>query len=121
MVNKQVFTDTYQYFDKSVIVEVIDIFIDECPGRMKTLEQNIKDANFEKFRFNAHSLKGVVANFSAPAVFEKVKVVEKMAANLYEENGEGFSNEELLANLSIVKTMVEEMMDDLKIIKEEYA
>lgn len=121
MVNKQVFTDTYQYFDKSVIMEIIDIFIDECPGRMTALEQNIKEANFEKFRFNAHSLKGVVANFSAPPVFQKVKELEQMAAHLIEEDGKGINNEELLASLSIIKTMVDEMMDDLKKIKEEYA
>ena len=121
MVNKQVFIDTYQYFDKAVIVEIIDIFIDECPGRMATLEQNIKEANLEKFRFNAHSLKGVVANFSAPPVFEKVKELEKMAAHLIEENGKEINNEELMASLSSIKTMVAEMMDDLKKIKKEYA
>lgn len=118
MVNKQAFTNTYQYFDKSVIVEIIDIFIDECPGRMTALEQNILEANFDKFRFNAHSLKGVVANFSAPSVFEKVKELEKAAAGLIE--GDGFKNEELLASLSHIKAMVYEMMDDLKEIKEGY-
>ena len=120
MVNKQVFTDTYQYFDKSVIVEIIDIFIDECPERMTALEQNIKEANFDKLRFNAHSLKGVVANFSAPPAFEKVKELEKTAAGLVEEKGKEFNKEALLESLATIKTMVYEVMDDLKKIKEEY-
>lgn len=120
MVNKQVFSDTYQYFDKSVIVEIIDIFIDECPGRLEALEQNIEEANFDMLRFNAHSLKGVVANFSAPPAFEKVKELEKMAAGLVEENKHDFNKAELLDSLSTIKEMVYEVMDDLKQIKEEY-
>lgn len=78
------------------------------------------EANCEKFRFNLHSLKGVVANFSATIVFEKVKELEKTAANLCEAGGNGFNKEELLANLSIIKEMVYQVMDDLKSIKEDY-
>ena len=118
MVNKQVFTDTYQYFDKSVIVEIIDIFTDECPDRLAAIEQNIQEGNFDKLRFNAHSLKGVVANFSAPTAFEKVKELEKMAADLVE--GNEFNKEEMLVGVAIIKTMIYEMMDDLKKIKKEY-
>jgi HPt (histidine-containing phosphotransfer) domain-containing protein len=120
MVNKQVFIDTYQYFDKSVILEIIDIFIDECPDRLVTLEQNIREANFDKLRFNAHSLKGVVANFSAPVAFEKVKYLEKTAADLVDNNGAGFNQEELLTNLATIKEMVFEMMNDLKQLKVDY-
>ncbi|MDY0103970.1 MAG: Hpt domain-containing protein [Lentimicrobium sp.] len=120
MVNKQIFIDTYQYFDKAVILEIIDIFIDECPDRLTTLEQNITEASFDKLRFNAHSLKGVVANFSAPAAFEKVKQLEKTASDLVDNNGAGYNQKELLSNLAIIKEMVFEMMDDLKQIKAEY-
>lgn len=120
MVNKQVFIDTYQYFDKEVILEIIDIFIDECPDRLTTLEQNIREANFDKLRFNAHSLKGVVANFSAPLAFEKVKQLEKTASDLVDTSGKEFNQEELLSNLATIKDMVFGMMDDLKLIKEDY-
>lgn len=120
MVDKQVFTDTYQYFDKEVIVEIIDIFIDECPNRLVVLEQNIKEANFDKLRFNAHSLKGVVANFSAPPAYERMKELEKIAADLLEENGKEFNKKELLEDLYIIKEMIYEIMNDLKEIKKEY-
>ena len=119
MVNKQVFNDTYQFFDKSIIVEIIDIFMEEGPGKIAAIEQNIEEANFDKLRFNAHSLKGVVANFSAPQAFEKVKELEKMAAGLVE--GNEFDQNKMLAGLATIKTMVHEMMDDLDKIKEEYA
>lgn len=119
MVNKQVFTDTYQYFDKSIIVEIIDIFMEEGPGKIAAMEQNIKESNFDKLRFNAHSLKGVVANFSAPPAFEKIKDFEKMAADLVK--GDEYDKEEMLAGLATIKTMVHEMMDDLNKIKKEYS
>jgi HPt (histidine-containing phosphotransfer) domain-containing protein len=119
MVNKQAFTDTFQYFDKEVIIEIIDIFIDESPERLSGLEQNINEANFEKLRFNAHSLKGVVANFAAPAAVEKIKTLEKTAAELIETGGADFNKEIMLLDLATIKEMVYEMIEDLKVIKAE--
>lgn len=119
MVNKQAFTDTFQYFDKEVIIEIIDIFIDESPERLKVLEQNINEGNFEKLRFNVHSLKGVVANFAAPMAVEKIKIFERTAAELAETGGGEFNKEEMLLNLATIKEMVNEMIEDLKVIKAE--
>ena len=119
MVNKQAFTDTFQYFDKAVIIEIIDIFIDESPERLIVLEQNINEANFDKLRFNVHSLKGVVANFAAPAAVEKIKVFERTAAELVETEGAGFNKEDMLSSLATIKHMVFEMIEDLKEIKAE--
>lgn len=119
MVNKQAFTDTFQYFDKDVIIEIIDIFIGESPERLFNLEQNINEGNFEKLRFNAHSLKGVVANFAAPSAVDKIKIFEKTASELVETGGVGFDKEDMLSNLTTIKEMVYEIIDDLKEIKAE--
>ena len=120
MINKQEFTDTYQYYDKSVIVEIIDLFIDECPDKLAALEQNIKEANFDKLRFNTHSLKGVVANFSAPPALEKIKELEKMAIGLVEGKENRFNKEDMLICLAAIKEMIYEVMNELQEIKEEY-
>ena len=41
MVNKQAFTDTFQYFDKAVIIEIIDIFIHYYPTNFQNKGQTL--------------------------------------------------------------------------------
>jgi hypothetical protein len=117
MVDKKLFTETFQYFDKSVIIEIIDIFINESPDRLNSLEQNINDGDFKMLRFNAHSLKGVVANFASQPAFEKVKSLERSAADFMETEGEGFNKDALLQDLNIIRGMIAEMITDLTEIK----
>lgn len=119
MVNKQHFYDTYQYFDKSVIVEIIDIFINEYAERFDKLTKNIADRDFQNMRFNAHSLKGVIANFSAPVPLEMVRVFEKTAAYLLESNGDDFDESTLTKKLQEIKEATIIMANQLGEIKEE--
>lgn len=120
MVDRKIFDDTYRIFDKSLIVEIIGIFIHEWPGRFENLERNIREADFKKLRFNAHSLKGVVSGFAAPLVYEKVKNLEISALSLIDSGGEGFRESELLADLGKIAEMIFEMIDDLKVIQSAY-
>ncbi len=81
MIDKKQFMDNFQYFDNEVILEIINIFIDEYPERMETLRKNIADKDFDQLKFNAHSLKGVVANFVAPEVQELARQLELKGAH----------------------------------------
>ncbi len=81
MIDKKQFMDNFQYFDNEVILEIINIFIDEYPERMETLKKNIADKDFDQLKFNAHSLKGVVANFVAPEVQELARQLELKGAH----------------------------------------
>ncbi|MCB9016715.1 MAG: Hpt domain-containing protein [Lentimicrobiaceae bacterium] len=119
MVNKQNFYDTYQYFDKSIIVEIIDIFINEYAERFEKLTKNIAEKDFQNMRFNAHSLKGVIANFSAPVPLEMVKVFEKNAAHLLETNGEDFDETAITKSLEEIKEATITMAHQLSEIKAE--
>jgi HPt (histidine-containing phosphotransfer) domain-containing protein len=119
MVNKQNFYETYQYFDKSVIVEIIDIFISEYAERFEKLSQNITDRDFQKMRFNAHSLKGVIANFSAPEPLELVRSFEKNSAALLDNNGEGFDESFMIRNLEEIRKATVIMARQLDEIKQE--
>lgn len=119
MVHKQNFYDTYQFFDKSVIVEIIDIFISEYAERFEKLTKNIVDRDFQNMRFNAHSLKGVIANFSAPVPLEMVRDFEKSAAHLLETNGSGFDGTAMAKNLEEIRKATVIMADQLAEIKSE--
>jgi len=119
MVNKQNFYETYQFFDKSVIIEIIDIFISEHAEWFEKLSKNIIDRDFQNMRFNAHSLKGVIANFSAPVPLEMIRAYEKSAASLLENKGEGFNEELMMSQLEEIKKATEIMAGQLNEIKEE--
>lgn len=66
IISPELFNDTFQYFDKEIVVEIIDIFINEYPERMSTIQAAIQTRNFADLKFSAHSVKGVVANFAVP-------------------------------------------------------
>lgn len=81
IISKDQFLENFQYFDKEVVLEIINIFIEEYPERLKTLQKNITDGDFDQLRFNAHSIKGVVANFVAPEVQNLAKALEMKGTN----------------------------------------
>lgn len=76
IIEKKRFQENFQYFDKEVVLEIINLFIEEYPERMLTIRKNIEQKDFDQLRFNAHSLKGVVANFIAPEVHALAKSLE---------------------------------------------
>lgn len=79
VINKEEFQENFKFFDKEVIIEIIDLFINELDDRMKTLKDNIDNSDMEGLKFNAHSLKGVVANFVADEPRNLAKTLEDKA------------------------------------------
>lgn len=119
MVNKQQFSDTYQYFDKAVVIEIIDIFITEYEGRFEKLEEDIKTRNYKDLKFDAHAIKGVIANFYAPEAWEKARSMENTGKTLLESDGEQFDEADLLNRLSDLKQCVVTIAGELASIKED--
>lgn len=76
VIDKQLFNDTFQYFDQEIVVEIIDIFLNEYKDRLKTIKDSIDAGDFQNVKFHGHSLKGVVSNFAAPSVQEAAKKIE---------------------------------------------
>lgn len=81
IIEKDRFHENFQYFDKEVVLEIINLFIEEYPERMLTIRKNIDQKDFDQLRFNAHSLKGVVANFIAPDVQSLARSMEMKGTN----------------------------------------
>ena len=112
MINKVIFTENYEIFNKEIIKEIIDIYIQEYPERMENIEQNIKEKDLENLYKNAHSLKGVTANF-----FDKE--TEEIARNLETKgkNQDASGIEELFLQL---KESSLKLIDELHDLKKEY-
>lgn len=79
------FNENFKYYDKAIISEVIDIFIEEYDVRISNLEKNIEEKDLTNLAFNAHSLKSVIANYTAPKAFELTRKLEELARNNSEE------------------------------------
>ncbi|MBN2237150.1 MAG: Hpt domain-containing protein [Bacteroidales bacterium] len=113
MLDKEIFASNYEIFDKEVVKEIIGIYIQEYPDRIAKLEQLIKDKDYDQIYKNAHSLKGVTANF-----FDKES--EEIARTI-EEKGrakDGVGMDELFAQLKI---STQQLVIDLKNLSEEYS
>ena len=112
MIDKNLFIENFSFFDKEVVLEIIDIFIKEYPDRIKTLELNIKNKDSKSINFNAHSLKGIIANFVDEETRELAKKLEFKGKN---ENFDGI--DELFQK---VKSNGDLLINDLKELRENY-
>ncbi|NPD47696.1 MULTISPECIES: Hpt domain-containing protein [unclassified Lentimicrobium] len=113
MINKATFNSNYEIFDREIVKEIIDIYIAEYPERMVNLEKNIKENDLESLYKNAHSMKGVTANF-----FDKE--TEEFARQLESKGREGDSTglEEIFEEL---KKASESLIDELEALGREYS
>jgi len=81
MIDRKKFDENFKYFEKEIIVEIIDIFQSEYDERFITLRENVRKLDFVQIKFNAHSLKGVVANFMEPVTIELARQLDEKAKN----------------------------------------
>ncbi len=80
---------------------------------METLRKNIDEKDFEQLKFNAHSLKGVVANFVAPEVQELARQLEMKGANKDLTDVESLFNE-LKEKSALVVEELKELKKDFE-------
>lgn len=111
MIDRQKLNQNFQYFDKETIIEIIDIFFEEYPDRVEKITKNILENDFVQLKFNAHSIKGVVANFQDPATIELSRKLDEMA-----KNKETAGLEKVFEDL---KTACVNLMNELEALKTE--
>jgi HPt (histidine-containing phosphotransfer) domain-containing protein len=105
MIDRRKFDENFQLFEKDVIIEIIDIFESEYEERFSTLEKNIKDRDFNKLKFNAHSLKGVIANFMDPVAISLSHRFDDMAKSKDEKELEKVFSDLRQASSSLLQEL----------------
>ncbi|MFH1359666.1 MAG: Hpt domain-containing protein [Candidatus Omnitrophota bacterium] len=65
--------------DQELLIELIEIFLEDYPGRMKSLKEAATQNDFSLIKDVAHSLKGASANISAKKISSLFLDVEHMA------------------------------------------
>lgn len=112
VIDKAVFIDSFHYFDRPIVVEIIDIFLNDYFERLSTIKNAIETKDFAALKFNAHSLKGVIANFVAD--------VPRQLAYQLEIKGTNQDGTDLDSLFSELQLAIADLIEDLKELKEEY-
>lgn len=112
VIDKTTFIETFGYFDKSIVREIIDIFTGEYTDRLDKIKNGIEKKDFSGLKFEAHSMKGVISNFMAPLPQNIARSIEIKADH------EDFSQlPELFQELEIA---IFDLVDDLKMLRTLY-
>jgi HPt (histidine-containing phosphotransfer) domain-containing protein len=62
--------------DRTLLTELVEIFLEDCPRRLQELERAVAEGNAMMIKQTAHSLKGMVACFSARLAQERAAEME---------------------------------------------
>ena len=67
--------------DDDLAIEVIGVFLDDCPTRLDAIEAAVSDGNAEHLRHAAHAFKGAAANIAAAQVAATASTLEVIGAS----------------------------------------
>jgi len=96
--------------DFDLIRRLADVFVEASIGQLNQISEAIVIGNFQTVELVAHSLKGAVANFRAPAAVEAAARLESIG------RGGDLSNAE--ASFEVLKREVESLNKDLATLRE---
>jgi two-component system, sensor histidine kinase and response regulator len=65
--------------DHTLLRELVELFLMDCPQRLTSLRQAIQDADWQAVERAAHSLKGAVSNFCARTALDATLHLESLA------------------------------------------
>lgn len=111
MINKENFRNNFQYFDKSVVLQVLDIFLSEYQDRFNELEKNVSELDFKAIDNNAHSFKSNVAYMS-----EELHEL----ARILEFKGKEQDSSDLRESFDNLKSATLLIIDDVIELRKEY-
>lgn len=105
MINLENFNENFKYYGNDVVVQIIDMFVEDHQEDLKMIGQNINNRDFLSLRFNAHHLKGSIANFMDPETTELTLKLEQM--------GETKTDEGLAETYSKLQTATKNLLTEL--------
>jgi signal transduction histidine kinase/DNA-binding response OmpR family regulator/HPt (histidine-containing phosphotransfer) domain-containing protein len=66
--------------DVTLLAEVIQLFLEDCPKRLRAINAAVEQRDPEAIRTTAHALKGAAGTIAASAVFEAAQTLERLGA-----------------------------------------
>ncbi|MDD3375027.1 MAG: Hpt domain-containing protein [Candidatus Omnitrophica bacterium] len=65
--------------DKELLVELIEIFLDDCPQKINDIKECVERGNLDQLSEAAHSAKGAAANIGAKKLWKTFLEAEEAA------------------------------------------
>ncbi len=112
MIDRKKFKEMFDYYDKDVVVEVIDDFIREYRQKLEEVRKHVECGDFEKARFFAHGYKGSIGTFMDPDAQKLAFSVEE-AANAADPAIRGM--------LDQLSTVSDDLARQLEEVKKDYS
>lgn len=112
MINIDLFNSNYEIFDKEIVKEIIDIYIQEYPERIESLTKNIEEKDLDKLLKSAHSMKGVTANFFDKETEELARQLEIKAKDKDPSDIDLIFEKLIFSSLALV--------EELKMLRKKY-
>lgn len=76
-----------RFMDETEVVnEVLDIYVEKVEKQLITLDEKVKEADFEKIKFESHNIKGGALNLSAKRLASEAKNLEDAAKKREKES-----------------------------------
>ena len=66
--------------DEELLLDVVRLFLDDCPVRLAAIKAAVNSANAEQIRTTAHALRGAAANLSAQGLTDAARTLERLGA-----------------------------------------
>ncbi len=79
MIDKQLFHSYFGEFENELIVEIIDMALEQIPGDMSELKQNIDHIDFIHLKLNACKIRGIFSSLCDPAAAGHARNIENTA------------------------------------------
>ena len=96
--------------NSSIIVEIIDLFLNQTPGDFDTLVQHVQDTNWEGAYRMAHHIKPTLAYVGANTMRDELNSIERLTK-------EGTALDTILPRLEGVRTRLAILYSELKAYK----
>ena len=96
--------------DKELLVELIEIFLDDCPSKIIDIKECFKVDNFDQLAEAAHSAKGAAANIGAKKLWKTFLEIEEAA-----KVGTSDQSEELIKKMDQEFDELKQYLPELKI------
>jgi len=111
MIDKETFRDNFRYYDKGIVLQVIDMFLADYQDTFTGLQASIDNLDFDGIDNIAHSFKSNVAYMSAE-VSELARIIE--------HKGKDKNNDGLQAAFEKLKAGTSLMVNELVEMRQEY-
>jgi HPt (histidine-containing phosphotransfer) domain-containing protein len=98
MINEEKFKRTYENFDREIVGEIIDIFLNEYDERINKLNNLLGSGQLDELSKSAHAFKGVISNFETEcAAYREISEIENLIRNfLNKKEGESEHEDQIL-------------------------